>query len=87
MNTTHYRVTINHKSQTVILTKPLPEAPFFKNPRRYCDYEDTKIKALIHEQKNGYEAYFRNYKDSLRYFNFFKKFILQHYLFNNIFED
>ena len=87
MNTTHYRVTVKHKYQTVILTKPLPEAPFFKNPKKYCQYEDAKIKALIHEEKNGYEAYFRNYKDALRYFNYLKNFILPLYLFNNVFED
>ena len=58
MNTTHYRVTVKHKYQTVILTKPLPEAPFFKNPKKYCQYEDAKIKALIHEEKNGYPVVF-----------------------------
>lgn len=85
-NTTHYRVTINNRKQIITLTKPLPDAPFFKNPEKYCQYEDTKIKALIHEQQHGYEAYFRNYKDTLRYFNYLKK-LLPHYLFNNVFED
>lgn len=85
-HTTHYRVTVKHKNQIVILTNPLPEAPFFKNPSAYCQYEDTRIKALIHEQKHEYEAYFRNYKDALRYFNYLKH-IQPYYLFINVFED
>jgi hypothetical protein len=85
-HTTHYRLTINNKDLIITLTKPLPEAPFYKNPEKYCQYEDTKIKALIHENKHGYEAYFRNYQDTLRYFNYLKQ-LLPYYSFNNVFED
>jgi hypothetical protein len=85
-HTTHYRLTINNKDLIITLTKPLPEAPFYKNPEKYCQYEDTKINALIHENKYGYEAYFRNYADTLRYFNYLKQ-LLPYYSFNNVFED
>ena len=85
MNTTHYRITINDKDKIITLTKPLPEAPFFKNPSAYCQYNDRTIGALVHEEVNKLEFYFRNYQDTIRYFNYLKQ-MLPKYLFNNVYE-
>lgn len=85
MNTTHYRITINDKDKIITLTKPLPEAPFFKNPSAYCQYNDRCSGALIHEDVNRLEYYFRNYQDTIRYFNYLKQ-MLPRYLFNNVYE-
>ena len=72
-NTSHYRVTVNNKDNIVLLDKPLKEAPFFENPRSYCQVENSKTKALIHFGNIRDEYYFRNYKDALRYFTYLQK--------------
>lgn len=84
-HTTHYRVSVNNKNNIVLLDKPLKEAPFFKNPRGYCQEEDETIKALIHYDNIRDELYFRNYKDALRYFNYLQMMCPKDVEFFNVF--
>lgn len=84
-HTTHYRVSINNKDKIVLLDKPLDEAPFFKNPREYCQEEDETIKALIHWDNIRDELYFRNYKDASRFFNYLKVTVPKYVEFFNVF--
>lgn len=83
--TTHHRVSVNNKNNIVLLDKPLKEAPFFENPRFYCQVYDSKTKALIHYGDKRIEHYFRNYKDALRYFNYLQKMYPKIYDFFNVF--
>ena len=83
--TTHYRVSVNNKNNIVLLDKPLKEAPFFENPRFYCQVYDSKTKALIHYGDERIEYYFRNYKDAIRYFNYLQKMCQKIYDFFNVF--
>lgn len=69
-HTTIYRITLNHRDKIVLLDKPLKEAPFFKNPRGYCQEYNARIKALIHRDNIRDELFFRNYKDANRYYNY-----------------
>ena len=85
-HTTHYRVTVNNKSNVILLDKPLEEAPFFKNPRKYCQSENTTINALVHYGDLRTEYYFSNYKDTIRYFNYMKKMCPKIYEFFNVFD-
>ena len=85
IRTTHYRVTVNNKSNVVLLDKPLKEAPFFVNPHAYCQVNDSKTKALIHYGDKRIEYYFRNYKDAIRYFNYLQKMCPKIYDFLNVF--
>lgn len=82
---THYRVSVNNHNNIVLLDKPLKEAPFFENPRAYCQLEDYKIKALIHYGDVRNENYFRNYKDAIRYFNYLQNMSPKIYEFLNVF--
>lgn len=82
---TNYRVSINNKNKIVLLDKPLSEAPFFKNPREYCEVSNTKTKALIHYGDLRTEYYFRNYKDALRYFNYLQNMYQKNFEFFNVF--
>ena len=84
-HTTHYRVSVNYKSNIVLLDKPLKEAPFFKNPHSYCEVNDPKTKALIHYGDLRNEYYFRNYKDAIRYFNYLQKMFPKNVDFFNVF--
>lgn len=86
-HTTIYRVSVNNRDRIVLLDKPLEEAPFFKNPRGYCQEEDETIKALIHHEHIRDELYFRNYKDALRYFNYILQTEKNNYEFFNVFLD
>ena len=87
-HTTHYRITINHVDRIITLDRPLPEAPFFQEPREYCTKEDTKYHSLIHYSNCREEHYFRNYRDTLTYFIFLQKSkSYTCYLFNNIYSD
>ena len=85
-NTSHFRVSVNNKNNIVLLDKPLKQAPFFENPRSYCQVENSKTKALIHYGDIRDEYYFRNYKDAIRYFNFLKKTYTKIYDFFNVFD-
>ena len=84
-HTQHYRVSINNISKIILLTKPLPECAFFKNPIEYCQENNTKIKARIHYADNRTEFYFRNYSDAVRYFNYLQKTEPKNYSFYNVF--
>ena len=84
-HTTHYRVSVNNKSKIVLLDKPLPEAPFFKNPREYCTCENSSTGALVHYGDIRIEYYFRNYKDAVRYFEYLQKIFAKIYDFFNVF--
>lgn len=84
-HTTIYRVSVNNKDRIVLLDKPLEEAPFFKNPREYCQVEYETIKALIHYDNIRDELYFRNYKDALRYFNYLEMICPKNVEFFNVF--
>lgn len=84
-HTQHYRVTVNNISKIVLLTKPLPECAFFKNPTQYCQENNTKIKARIHYGDTRTEYYFRNYLDAVRYFNYLQKTEPKNYSFLNVF--
>lgn len=87
-HTTHYRVTINHIDKIITLDKPLQEAPFFQDSRKYCEKEDPKTHALIHYSKCREEHYFRNYQHTLLFFKQCQKTkYFNGYLFNNIFEE
>lgn len=85
-HTQHYRVSINNISKIVILTKPLPECPFFKNPNGYCQENNSKIKARIHYDYVRTEYYFRNYSDAVRYFNYLQKTEPKKFTFFNTFD-
>lgn len=80
-----YRVSVNNISKIVILTKPLPECAFFKNPLQYCQENNTKIKARIHYGDIRTEYYFRNYRDAVRYFNYLQITEPKNYSFLNVF--
>lgn len=80
-----YRVSVNNTSKIVILTKPLPECAFFKNPIDYCQENNTKIKARIHYGDIRTEYYFRNYRDAQRYFNYLQITEPKNYSFLNVF--
>lgn len=84
-HTQHYRVSINKISKIVLLTKPLPECSFFKNPVQYCQENNTRIKARIHYSDTRTEYYFRNYSDAVRYFNYLQKTEPKNYSFFNVF--
>ena len=84
-HTTYYRVSVNNKDNIVLLDKPLKEAPFFKNPRGYCQEEDETIKALIHYNNIRDELYFRNYKDAQRYFSYLQMMCPNNVEFFNVF--
>ena len=84
-HTQHYRVTINNISKIILLTKPLPECAFFKNPNGYCQENNQKIKARVHYDNIRTEYYFRNYSDAVRYFNYLQKTEPKNYSFFNVF--
>lgn len=84
-HTQHYRVSINNISKIILLTKPLPECAFFKNPVEYCQENNPKIKARIHHGDIRTEYYFRNYSDAVRYFNYLQKTEPKNYSFLNVF--
>lgn len=84
-HTTIYRISVNYKDKIVLLTKPLPECAFFKNPERYCQENNSKIKARIHYGNTRTEYYFRNYRDAQRYFNYLQKTEQKNYSFFNVF--
>lgn len=84
-HTQHYRVSINNISKIVLLTKPLPECALFKNPERYCQENNQKIKARVHYGNIRTEYYFRNYSDAVRYFNYLQKTEPKNYSFLNTF--
>ena len=84
-HTTIYRISVNHRDKIVLLDKPLEEAPFFKNPRGYCQEDNARIKALIHRDNIRDELYFRNYKDAARYYNYLKATLPKDFGFLNVF--
>ena len=84
-HTTIYRISLNHKDKIVLLDKPLDEAPFFKNPRGYCQEFNDRIKARIHRDNIRDELFFRNYKDAARYYNYLKATLPKDFDFLNIF--
>ena len=84
-HTTIYRMSVNHRDKIVLLDKPLEEAPFFKNPRGYCQEENERIKALIHRDNIRDELFFRNYKDANRYYNYLNMTLPKDFGFLNIF--
>lgn len=84
-HTSIYRISVNYKDKIVLLDKPLDEAPFFKNPRDYCQEDDETIKALIHRDNIRDELYFRNYKDASRFFNYLKVTVPKNVDFYNVF--
>ena len=84
-HTQHYRVSINNINKIILLTKPLPECAFFKNPIEYCQENNTKIKARIHYGNTRTEYFFRNYRDAVRYFNYLQKTEQKNYSFFNVF--
>lgn len=84
-HTTIYRISVNNRDKIILLTKPLPECAFFKNPVEYCQENNTKIKARIHFGDTRTEYYFRNYSDASRYFNYLQKTEQKNYSFLNVF--
>ena len=84
-HTTIYRISVNHRDRIVLLDKPLEEAPFFKNPRGYCQEFNDRIKARIHRDNIRDELFFRNYKDAARYYNYLKATLPKDFDFFNIF--
>lgn len=84
-HTTIYRISVNYRDKIILLTKPLPECSFFKNPVQYCQENNTRIKARIHYGDTRTEYYFRNYRDAVRYFNYLQKTESKNYSFLNIF--
>ena len=84
-HTTHYRVSVNNKSNIVLLDKPLKDAQFFKNPHEYCTCENSSTGALVHYGDIRIEYYFRNYKDAIRYFNYLHEMCSKNYEFFNVF--
>ena len=84
-HTTIYRISVNHRDRIVLLDKPLDEAPFFKNPRGYCQEFNDRIKARIHRDNIRDELFFRNYKDTDRYYNYLKATLPKDFDFFNIF--
>ena len=84
-HTTIYRISVNHREKLVLLDKPLEEAPFFKNPHGYCQEDNARIKALIHRDNIRDEMYFRNFKDTLRYYNYLKVTLPKDFDFYNVF--
>ena len=84
-HTTIYRISVNNRDKIILLTKPLPECAFFKNPVEYCQENNTKIKARIHFGDTRTEYYFRNYSDASRYFNYLQKTEKKNYSFLNVF--
>lgn len=80
-----YRISVNNRNRIVLLDKPLEEAPFFKNPRGYCQEENERIKALIHRGNIRDEYYFRNYKDASGYFNYLILSVQKDFDFFNVF--
>lgn len=84
-HTTIYRISVNHRDKIVLLDKPLEEAPFFKNPSVYCQEDNNRIKALIHRDNIRDELYFRNYKDTQRYYNYLKMTLPKDFAFLNVF--
>lgn len=83
-HTTIYRISVNRRDNIVLLDKPLEDAPFFKNPRGYCQEDNNRIKALIHRDNIRYELYFRNYKDTQRYYNYLKMTLPKDFDFLNV---
>ena len=84
-HTTIYRISVNHRDRIVLLDKPLEDAPFFKNPRGYCQEDNARIKALIHRDNIRDELFFRNYKDTDRYYNYLKATLPKDFDFFNVF--
>ena len=84
-HTTIYRISVNHRDKIVLLDKPLEEAPFFKNPRGYCQEENYRIKARIHRDNIRDELFFRNYKDAARYYNYLEVTLPKDFDFFNVF--
>ena len=84
-HTTIYRISVNHREKIVLLDKPLEDAQFFKNPRGYCQEDNNRIKALIHRDNIRDELYFRNYKDTHRYYNYLKMTLPKDFGFLNVF--
>ena len=84
-HTTIYRISVNHRDKIILLTKPLPDCAFFKNPVQYCQENNTTIKARIHYGDIRTEYYFRNYRDTVRYFNYLQKTQSKNYSFLNVF--
>lgn len=83
-HTSIYRISVNHRDRIVLLDKPLEEAPFFKNPNGYCQENNSRIKARIHYDNIRTEYYFRNYSDTVRYFNYLQKTDPKNYSFLNV---
>ena len=84
-HTTIYRISVNHRDKIVLLDKPLEDAPFFKNPRGYCQEDNDRIKARVHRDNIRDELYFRNYRDAQRFFNYLQKSEQKNYSFFNVF--
>ena len=84
-HTSIYRISVNHINRIVLLDKPLDEAPFFENPRGYCQEDNKIIKALIHRDNIRDQYYFRNYKDAYRYFNYLILYFQKDFDFFNVF--
>lgn len=56
-----YRVTINKKTNIAVLTTPLEQAPYFKNPEGYCQVTTVNMRIHHNNERTLFEYYFPNY--------------------------
>lgn len=88
MNTSTYRVSINHKSKVILLSKPLEECEYFNNDPNYIDKTYTLnsnlVKVHIDIDNNRFNHYTPNYKTAKFLFEKLKTMKKDYFFYNSL---
>lgn len=87
-STSTYRVSINHKSKVILLSKPLKECEYFKHKPHYINtvYVFNRELVNVHQDYDNYREnhYTPNYKTAKNLFEHFKKTKKDYFFYNSL---